>query len=116
MENKIIKKKANVDERYCVACGRCEKECPFSAISIYKGIISKVDINKCVGCGKCAKACPANAIDIKPIEVSVSKIKINVIKKIKNKKHWSDYMWIVSTLYCFILAYLLFFLIKQNNK
>ena len=45
MENKIIKKKANVDERYCVACGRCEKECPFSAISIYKGIISKVDMN-----------------------------------------------------------------------
>ena len=99
MENKIIKKKANVDERYCVACGRCEKECPFSAISIYKGIISKVDINKCVGCGKCAKACPANAIEIKPIEVSDSKNKINVKKKIKNKKHWSDYMWIVSTLY-----------------
>ena len=31
--------------------------------------------------------------------MSDSKNKINVKKKIKNKKHWSDYMWIVSTLY-----------------
>ncbi len=43
----------------------CEKACPFNAITIYKGIYSKVDFDKCVGCSKCAKACPASTIEVK---------------------------------------------------
>lgn len=66
MNKEIIKKKAYVETKNCVACGTCVKTCPFGAISIYKGIYAKVDYSKCVGCGKCAKACPASVIEIKP--------------------------------------------------
>lgn len=56
------KKYAFVDEKRCVACGVCSKECPQSAITIWHGCYAKVDKEKCVGCGKCAKACPAGCI------------------------------------------------------
>lgn len=60
-----IKKKAYVDENYCVACGMCAKVCPTGAISVFKGIVAKVNIDTCVGCGICAKSCPASVISIK---------------------------------------------------
>ncbi len=56
------KKYAFVDEKRCVACGVCSKECPQSAITIWHGCYAKVDKEKCVGCGKCEKACPAGCI------------------------------------------------------
>ena len=49
---------------YCVSCGSCVKVCPMSAISIWKGIVARVDTDRCVGCGKCAKECPAGTIEI----------------------------------------------------
>ncbi|MGL5381605.1 DUF362 domain-containing protein [Clostridium sp.] len=61
----IIKRKAYVDTKYCVACGVCKKVCPLDVITIYKGIYAKVDFDKCVGCSKCAKECPASVIEIK---------------------------------------------------
>lgn len=65
MNKKIVKRKAFVYKSYCVACGVCQKTCPISAISIYKGLFASVDKEKCVGCSKCAKACPASVIEIK---------------------------------------------------
>ena len=50
----------------CVACGVCEKECPFGAVKVYKGMYALVDGEKCAGCGKCAKACPAGVIRLVP--------------------------------------------------
>ena len=64
----MAKKKANIDQNICVACGCCMKVCPLGAINIYKGLYAQVDSNKCVGCGKCAKECPASIISI--VEVS----------------------------------------------
>ena len=57
-----MKKIAAIDRMVCVACGVCRKNCPKSAISIYKGCYAVVDEAKCVGCGLCAKACPAGCI------------------------------------------------------
>lgn len=48
----------------CVACGRCVEECPFGAISVYKGLHAVVDENNCIGCGKCMRACPAGVIEL----------------------------------------------------
>ena len=48
----------------CVACGSCVKVCPLDAITIWKGIIAKVDSKRCVGCGKCAAECPASVITL----------------------------------------------------
>lgn len=49
---------------YCVACGSCLKVCPKEAISIWKGVIARIDKDICVGCGRCAKECPAGAIEL----------------------------------------------------
>ena len=61
-EIKKVRKKAEIPQDACVACGCCVKVCPMGAISIYKGIYAQVDSEKCVGCTKCAKECPASII------------------------------------------------------
>lgn len=62
------KRKAFVNQSDCVACGCCEKVCPVKAITVFKGIMARVDFDKCVGCGKCAKECPASVIGIQEVE------------------------------------------------
>ena len=57
----FLKKYAKVQEN-CIACGTCLKICKTNAISIWKGVIAKIDIKKCVGCGNCINECPANQI------------------------------------------------------
>ena len=66
----ILKRKAFIDTRLCVACGTCLKVCPLQIIKINKDIVAEIDTKKCVGCGKCAKACPASIIEIKQMEVN----------------------------------------------
>ena len=61
------RRKAVVDESYCVACGCCVKICPLKAITVLKGIMARVDLERCVGCGKCAKECPASVIAIQEV-------------------------------------------------
>ncbi|TFG10513.1 MAG: disulfide reductase, partial [Promethearchaeota archaeon] len=55
---------AEVTPELCIACGRCEKECPKGAITIIDDKAVVDDIN-CDGCGICATCCPTSAIDIK---------------------------------------------------
>lgn len=61
---------AEVNKKYCVSCGTCIKECPLSAISVYRGCYAVIDKNKCVGCAKCTRVCPAGCIDIIREEVN----------------------------------------------
>ena len=65
---RLKKRKALVDQAYCVACGCCVKVCPMKAIEIVKGIMAQVNTEKCVGCGKCARECPASVIGIVEVE------------------------------------------------
>lgn len=58
----MIKRKAAVSIRECVACGCCIKVCPRQAITVLNGIYAQIDKNLCVGCGACAKECPASII------------------------------------------------------
>jgi len=80
----------------CVACGKCAKECPVDAISVYKGMYAVVDEPRCVGCARCAKACPAGVISIIPTNTA----RARSTEKVKPKKrHWYDYLWIYSAAY-----------------
>lgn len=63
--NRRIRRKAQVDQSLCVACGCCVKVCPLAAISVFRGLWAQVDEDKCVGCGKCMKECPASIIELK---------------------------------------------------
>lgn len=66
--NMKSKRYARVDQKRCVSCGACARECPKAAIFVWKGCYAKTDQDKCVGCGKCAKACPADCITIEERE------------------------------------------------
>ena len=45
----------------CIACKRCEKECPVQAITVTNNL-PVIDYGKCVSCGKCAEVCPVKCI------------------------------------------------------
>lgn len=68
----LSKRYAYADKNRCAACGACTKECPKSAIKIWRGCYASIDDKECVGCGKCAGICPAGCISIIPREVSES--------------------------------------------
>lgn len=45
----------------CIACHKCEKECPTGAISIIDNL-AQIDYNKCVYCGHCVEVCVTGCI------------------------------------------------------
>ncbi len=47
----------------CIACRRCVKECPVSAITVEDNL-ARIDYDLCINCRKCAAVCPMNTIDI----------------------------------------------------
>lgn len=48
-----------VDNKRCVLCGKCARECPAGAISITDP--HKTDTDKCIACSRCIVVCPDNA-------------------------------------------------------
>ena len=62
------KRKAFVDQEYCVACGCWVKVCHLGVIQIRQGAAAQEKKKKCVGCGKCAKECRASVIVIQEAE------------------------------------------------
>ncbi|MEJ5301255.1 MAG: CoB--CoM heterodisulfide reductase iron-sulfur subunit A family protein [Thermodesulforhabdaceae bacterium] len=59
---------ASVNERACIACGKCIEVCPYGAIrwKELKGGIKKAEVlaTVCQGCGLCNATCPPKAIQL----------------------------------------------------
>ena len=68
MNTQRKRRKAQVDQTGCVACGCCVKVCPVQAIEIVRGVMARVNPDKCVGCGKCAAECPASVIQVREVD------------------------------------------------
>jgi Na+-translocating ferredoxin:NAD+ oxidoreductase RNF subunit RnfB len=45
----------------CIGCGKCEKVCPYDAITV-ENFLAYIDPIKCKLCRKCVPECPTNAI------------------------------------------------------
>ena len=58
-------KTAYVDKERCMACGLCELNCPFSAITV-DGVEGCAVVNTvlCKGCGVCTASCRMSAVDL----------------------------------------------------
>lgn len=53
--------KPDAQDKKCVGCGICRKNCAHDAITIADGRAC-IDHQKCVGCGRCLAVCPMDAI------------------------------------------------------
>lgn len=56
--------KTKVNQKKCVSCGMCIKQCAHGAISFNADHKATIDYNKCVGCGRCIGACNFDAINV----------------------------------------------------
>lgn len=78
----LTKKACNVG---CIACTKCQKTCPFEAITISDNL-AYIDPYKCKSCRKCVEVCPQNTIielnfpPRKPKE-EVTKEKVTIVKE-----------------------------------
>jgi len=58
-------KTAFVSKERCAACGLCEENCPFGAISVnIVEACAEVNTVLCKGCGVCTASCRMNAVDL----------------------------------------------------
>lgn len=51
-----------IDEKKCVGCGLCAKDCPAAKISVHDG--KAVYTPECIQCGHCVAVCPKGAVSI----------------------------------------------------
>ena len=48
-------------EAGCIACGKCQRNCPTGAIVLVNNV-PIIDYGKCINCGKCLEGCPRQCI------------------------------------------------------
>ncbi|HDR53744.1 MAG TPA: 4Fe-4S dicluster domain-containing protein [archaeon] len=53
------------DEKKCIKCYECVRNCPAVAISVRPDKFVQVDDEKCIRCGLCVRKCPTRALKMK---------------------------------------------------
>jgi uncharacterized Fe-S center protein len=51
-----------IDEKVCIACGSCIKDCPETAITYNDQHKAQIDEKLCIGCGQCIASCHYGAV------------------------------------------------------
>jgi electron transfer flavoprotein alpha subunit len=77
--------KARLIQGKCIACGRCEPECPVEAISYDAAGQPIIDLERCIGCRKCVKICPVTAL-----EMFFTEEELAVIEELRKKGEWKE--------------------------
>lgn len=67
-------RKAIIDKKKCINCGRCIIQCNIQKAIIQKDGKSFVVDKHCIGCGECAKVCPVDAISFVHKELDFAKV------------------------------------------
>ena len=71
IENKDI---PVLDDKLCIGCSRCAKDCPVGAVEMKEVGVNKkgrpikrpvFDAEKCVSCDTCLETCPKDALTMK---------------------------------------------------
>lgn len=63
---------AYINERLCIGCTRCSKECSVDAILGAGKMVHTVITEPCHGCAKCINVCPTEAIAMVPMPVTLN--------------------------------------------
>lgn len=67
------------NERLCIGCGLCEKQCENACHTLSENSHS-YNRNGCTACGKCAEVCPAKAVEIAGNELCADDIIKEVLR------------------------------------
>ncbi len=72
-------KKATIDKKLCIKCGKCESVCKFDAIKDFN-----INTFLCEGCGACTLVCPQKAINLedeKTADTFISELDRGIISR-----------------------------------
>lgn len=56
-------KELEVNEKSCIACGKCVAICPAHIFAIHDKKVDLVDFESCIVCGHCVAVCPTNSVN-----------------------------------------------------
>jgi ferredoxin len=99
LDDKIVKKRIDIDHKKCLSCNICVEACPINIIESNIPFPPIIHEN-CVYCSTCVEACPVDAIEITHIVGKISKGNIIIERWAKNEKLIYNRMKCVSCLVC----------------
>ncbi|AEH07027.1 4Fe-4S binding protein [Methanothermococcus okinawensis] len=100
IDDKIVRKRIDIDCKKCLSCNKCVNACPIGIIESDTPLPPKIKRKKCIYCSTCVNVCPVNAIEITHIVAKIFKGKIIIENWAKNEKLIYDNLKCVSCLVC----------------
>ncbi|WP_292461185.1 4Fe-4S binding protein [Methanothermococcus sp.] len=100
LDDKIVKKRIDIDSKKCLSCNICVEVCPINIIKSNTPYHPKISKEDCVYCSTCVNACPVNAIEIFHIVGRVFKGNVIIERWNRNEKLIYNRSKCVSCLVC----------------